>query len=630
MKININLPSSIRYPSLAAIPFQLGAVSVSTLQSTWTLYEDNTKIPCHVEVVNQWVEDESVKWIHVYAIFEGGKNYEFKQGIPLSDNIGTFSWIAPQWQVEVIEEVDNMRYYWKESLSNAVNFPEITQIGYSNFDKFGSVISNSNSENTVFNEINNAFLKITRFEGWLNPDVGFLPSNNKQYKFILRQIKYANHDLVKYSLSVVFATEMTNKKIVSIGLDLNLNDSSVVSNFSAFKNGQLSSINSSSNSNLTICQRKINQAEIDNVVPFEDNVKYDGYFSNGSQAFLVRDFWQKYPHAVNFYNFGGKRIKYYQWFGNKMQDSFTTTDITATNNLHKLLHWHNGVVLENNSYDNWATAFYSQQPEKVNLKSGEKFAYLDDNVVPSQIHIDMQGMTIHDDFAVLNNTTVGTNQSAWNTIWQSNPVGYCNGEYIAATNIYDMAAKGLDYPKIETFIEEATLSFTDPKRYETYGRFMYGESQRTHNIAEERPDLYRLGLALYYNAGESNWRLWLRGGNENKTIETDSTRELLQHARRGSEHYRNCLFVAYDELKGNLPARTQPKIQYHNPAATWARGLWWGADYTQMGGDGDWSMITGRDTDPDNFLLSWIIDGNRHHKDAYEFLVFNYVQQNSN
>jgi hypothetical protein len=150
----------------------------------------------------------------------------------------------------------------------------------------------------------------------------------------------------------------------------------------------------------------------------------------------------------------------------------------------------------------------------------------------------------------------------WSDLWNSNQVAFAPFLY-RVNRRGGYRAKGNDFQDIEQFLEDAALGYTNPERFEDYGRFLFGESHRNIFVALDRPSLSRTGLNCYYSGGECPWRMRLRGGSD----------DILQLVRRITERYRSIGQVSYDELKP-VPSGEE---YWHNPGGFWYRGLWWGS-----------------------------------------------------
>lgn len=192
------------------------------------------------------------------------------------------------------------------------------------------------------------------------------------------------------------------------------------------------------------------------------------------------------------------------------------------------------------------------------------------------------------------------------------------------TRLYDMVTPGNDFAEIESFMEKSILRYTDPSRFETFGRFLYGESFRQEYVDPNRPYLHRMYLGSYYSAGETYWRQYLRTGSQ----------DILQLARRNTERYRAILQTSYDRLRGQKTENgyfepgLRPETKFHYPGGFWLRGHWWGPDYGMETRD-SWQSITGRGADPDSLLLSYLADGNRFHYDGYLLWYRNLVKKDA-
>lgn len=363
-----------------------------------------------------------------------------------------------------------------------------------------------------------------------------------------------------------------------------------------------------------IHQKAIDHCEVSGGgVSLQIKEKADGYIQNAVMTLFTRDFWQKFPQAFECIK---NSTIYRQWFGGNIKtpahfDTLvgTTKKRLLDENIHKLLHWHQGPYLANDipksddpQNPEWANKFYSLMAGDEG--AGEEFIEYTD-------YADMQGITIHDDIAV---HAGNVNAAQYANVWNENPVGHCDPDYIETTQVADFAAKGTDFSRIENFMEDSVLSYTDPARFEDYGRFVYGESHRNILPVFNRPSMHRLFLASYYCAGETYWRMRMRGGGN----------KILKLARRNTERYRSVVQISYDERKGGTDIS---ETQWHDPGRFWYRGLWWGNIRTGVpgappraseSGHGDWASIWGRVPDPDSLRWSWILDGNRYHKEGYE------------
>ncbi len=602
MKINIKIRWDLSYPSIAVIPFPKGLVTKDQLEEMWQLIENGLPCPSYKEVVSFW-PDQTVKWIHVHSIFKGGKEYEFIK--TRRRVLSSFLPIDPDskvnWEVQV---EDDKGYIWKNTKEDRNSLQTIPDDAYklSLFDNTGGWRYND-SEDTKYVELNNSVLRITRYEGWLR--------NNQiksVYKYCTRVTKYSGSPLCKISHSIIFAGNMKGRRIkhISFLLKSKLETGGQCETGVDGASHQFDLNNS--RGQVLIHQKAIDHCEFSGPgVSLQTKGKSDGYIRKGSTSLFVRDFWQKFPQA---FECNKINLTYRQWYGGETPffDDIVGTEKRRLldTNIHKLLHWHQGPFLANdipktNDPQNpeWADKFYG-----LMLKDeggvGEYIEYTD--------NADMQGITIHDELAIY---TGDVNTALYANLWNDNPVGYCDPAYIESTAVVDFAAKGNDFNKVEEFMEGSIISYTNPNRFEDYGRFIYGDSHRNILPYFNRPSFHRLFLASYYCAGEIYWRMRLRGGSNN----------ILELARRNTERYRSVVQVSYDEREGG-DRDNDSEINWHDPGSFWYRGLWWG---NVRGGQpphatdqSSWTSNWGRVPDPDSLRWSWILDGNRYHKEGYE------------
>jgi len=600
MKIHIKVPHGESYPSIAAVPFIKGLVTREQLKDSWQLLEDNFPVHSYKEVVALW-PDKTVKWAHIHGIFKGGKNYKFDQS-PQSV-FGPFPSIPPDstinWELEV--EDDN-GITWKNTAADRNHLQIIPSWGYtlSLIDNRGAW-TYKGSDETKYVELENDFIRITRYEGWLK-------SGTKRSGFRYRTTVtcYADHPLCKINHAVILASNMKGKAIKHISFLLR-DPVGIVNHCSTGVDGTIYQFDlGSSRVPVLIHQRAITHCEVSGPgQSMQVKEKADGFLKKANTHLFIRNFWQKFPQALLC---NTSMMTYRQWYGgSSFFDNLVgnVKERLLDENVHKLWHLHQGPTLKNNipktndpANPEWADKFYGLLPNDEGATE-EYIEYTD--------HADMQGITIHDDMAVCHGVV---NSLMYSKLWNENPVGHCDPSYIESTLVSDFAAKGNDFNKVENFLEESILSYTDPARFEDYGRFVYGESHRNILPYFNRPSFHRLFLASYYCAGETYWRMRLRGGSD----------DILALARRNTERYRSVVQVAYDERKGVDPNTGThiAETQWHDPGKFWYRGLWWGNVEGMNSGHGDWASLSGRVPDPDSLWWSWILDGNRYHKEGYE------------
>ncbi|HTE28946.1 MAG TPA: hypothetical protein VK666_01140, partial [Chryseolinea sp.] len=168
-----------------------------------------------------------------------------------------------------------------------------------------------------------------------------------------------------------------------------------------------------------------------------------------------------------------------------------------------MYHLHHGAALLNNvpktndsSDPEWADRYYSFISEQSIDETGNvKFTNKDEGILEEYLaytdFVDMQGITIHDEIAIADDSV---DLQKFAIVWQKNPVGFCSPSYIEDCHLLDFAAKGTDFPKVEAFLEKSILSYTDPCRFEDYGRFIYGDSHRNILVHFDRPSFHRSSL----------------------------------------------------------------------------------------------------------------------------------------
>jgi hypothetical protein len=607
MKIHIQVPHGESYPSIAVVPFAKGIVTKEQLTDNWQLLEDNFPVHSYKEVVALW-PDQTVKWAHIHGIFEGGRDYSFD--LSQQSILGPFPPIPPDssinWELEV-EDSEGIK--WKNTGADRNHLQIIPPWGYtlSLIDNRGSW-SYKGSDETKYVELDNDFLRITRYEGWLK--IGVKKSG---FRYRTTVTCYSDHSLCKINHAVILASNRKGKGIKHISFLLH-EPIGIVNHCSTGVDGTIYQFDlGQSRIPVLIHQRGITHCEVSGPgQSIQYKEKADGFLKKSNTHLFIRNFWQKFPQALLC---NTNTITYRQWYGGGPFFDNLIGNVKARlldENLHKLLHWHHGSTLENDiprtndlANPEWADKFYGLMAED----EGGLEEYIEYTG-----YADMQGITIHDDMAVCHGAV---NSLVYTQLWNDNPVGHCDPSYIESTLVSDFAAKGNDFNKVENFLEASVLSYTDPARFEDYGRFVYGESHRNILPYFNRPSFHRLFLGSYYSAGETYWRMYLRG----------SSAEILAQARINTERYRSVVMVNYDERTGD---NNGSETQWHDPGEFWYRGLWWGNvrefDLPEgepqppetYSGHGDWTSNYGRVPDPDSLWWSWILDGNRYHKEGYE------------
>lgn len=628
MKINLTIPTGIKYPSIAVIPFAEGKVTSEEIKNQWQLFEEsklsNIQVHSFKEIVALW-PGGSVKWVHVHGIFEGGVQYLFTR-IRGKAKAFTPMAIPPDTSLNWEIQVEEGGIVWRNNASDRRALQIVPDEAYK-LNLIGDTggwkyikPDGTEYEETKFEEVNNNFLRITRYEGWLKSP----GQASTLFRYLTRVTRYASHPLIKISHAVIFAGNMRGKKIKHISFVINNPMPTPTSASIGVDGVGHNLILQSVQDSVSVHQRRIDMCEV--AVPGgspQVAQKSDGYIVKDNTTVLVRDFWQKFPQALEC---NSKRTTYRQWFGGNspiptfdqliITDGVPVKERLLDQNLHKLYHWHQGPFLENNipktnNPDNpeWADKYYTDL-KKEEGAIDEYSDYTD--------RADMQGISIHDDIGIYQGNMEPRTMA---NIWNNNPVGSCDPGDIEITKVSDFGARGTDFKKVEEFLENSILSYTDPKRFEDYGRFLYGESHRNIFPYLNRPSRHRIGVSSYYSAGETYWRMRLRGGSD----------EILKLARRNTERYRSIVQVSYDKL-ACIKFPNSPETYWHNPGGFWHRGLWWGSSdpdrrpeeghvalpMEYQGGHGAWNQLDFRIPDPDSLLWSWIIDGNRYHREGYD------------
>lgn len=627
MKISLKLPSGLAFPSMAAIPFRQSLIiDEYSLKTNWHLFENGEPIPSSKHVVARW-PDGSIKWAHVYAIFKGGEKYKFRQNSGI--NFPPVQSIPPDdelnWELEV-EEGDGTK--WINTATDRANLVLVPlgEFTLKTISRNGSRVYN-NFDETKCIEINDAVVRQTRYEGWLKAQ-----NENRFLRYCTRVTRYAGSPITKISHSIIFAGRMRNKEIKHIRFTLYTQNNAGKS-FYGINGNTKTNLAPPGLRTLQVHQRRIDICEVTAFDKFERITgKSDGFVNNTAVSIFVRNFWQKFPQSLGC---SQDKLIYNQWYGKS--EEFSKETRLDEKNLSKLYHWHHGETLKNsipktndNANPEWADRYYSFiSKEEVNQNGLITYTNLDEGGVGGveeykayTDYADMQGITIHDEIAIVNGST---DLQKLAKVWQKNPVGFCKPTYIEKCRLLDFASKSTNFSKIENFLETSILSYTDPERFEDYGRFIYGDSHRNILPYFNRPSFHRLFLGSYYSAGETYWRMRLRG----------SGNKILQLARRNTERYQSIVQVSYDEFRLQEGNNALPETQWHKPGAFWYRGLWWGNIYPLKNatgktlcealqppecksGHGGWTRLQGRHPDPDTFYWSWIMDGNWYAKDGYE------------
>jgi hypothetical protein len=629
MKINIQIPPGLSYPTIAVVPFAKGSVTKTQLYF-WHLFENGVLVRCYREIVALW-PDETIKWVHVHGIFEGGSHYTFVQAG--SEPLGPYPPIPPDseinWELQI---EDSTGIVWKNTLQerNALIAIPSNEYKLSLFDNKGSWTYNGKDE-TKFEEIKTDFLRVTRYEGWLK-----LNGVKSIFRYCTRVTRYLDHPLIKISHAIIFAGNMRGKKLKHISFKLNYITPAGTDTISGVDGANYHFVLRNPSDQVCVHQHRIDKCEISGRGNnLQTRHKSDGCIAKGNMSLFVRDFWQKFPQSLEC---NPASITYRQWYGkNPVFDGLINgvKERLIEENLHKLLHWHQGPYLENdipktNNPQNpeWADKYYAPFTTKAlkpdgtpRLDGNGDFLFHDkeegsfaEEFIEYTDYADMQGITIHDDIAIYPGNIQPQMMA---DTWNNNPVGYCDASDIESTKVSDFGAKKNDFKNVEEFIEDSLLGYTNPDRFEDYGRFLYGEGHRNILVRHNRPSRHRIGLASYYCSGETYWRLRLRSGSD----------KILEQARRNTEHYRSIIQNSYNAV---FDSHGEPETEGHNPSGFWYRGLWWGnvtnpqehpshpQPQQYVKGHAGWNTRIGRVIDPDSLLWSWILDGNRYHKDGYD------------
>lgn len=504
--------------------------------------------------------DGSPVWIHIYARYTGGREYKL---VPSSGAVPVVSGSFAPVPLWCIEARDHKRITWK--------------------------VDSNRLDNGTF-ELNNPVVRMYWYEGWLETTSNTPTPSYLRFK--LRITQFAGSPFIKFDCSVIMADKMAENRLEWIRFrfpELGATEGSTVQ---TMLDGQTQDLAVP----VFIHQSRFNKTNI------SGRRQADGVLEAGGVSLCIRNFWQKYPQALAVEQGG---LSYYQWFGRGIE--FTNRERLQVENLHKMYHWHHGRYLTPPAPADWVAAM----DEHLEVKE----------LQPDYMAgADMQGISFHDDFCLF--TGDETELKSIKNVWERNPVGYVSEEN--QTRLYDMATPGNDFPTVEAFIQASIQSYSDPSRYEAFGRFLFGESFRSININLNRPVLHRCYLGSYYSAGETYWRMYMRTGST----------KILELARRNTERYRAILQTSYDRLRGQKTENgsfehgRRPETKFHNPGGFWLRGHWWGPDYGMVTRD-NWQSLTGRGADPDSLLLSYLADGNRFHYDGYLLWYNNLVQKDA-
>ena len=294
MKILIDLPRGVCYPTMAAIPFKQCVVQTENyLKLNWHLCENGEPIPSYKKVVAKW-PDGSIKWAHVYAIFKGDKEYNFNQ--LLSQVVFPSTPIIPpdeqlNWTLEVKEKNGAL---WTNTAADRASLTEVRtdEFSLNSISPKGSRIYNSSDETKCI-EINDPVVRQIRYEGWLNPE-----HQNRFLRYCTRVTKYSDSPISKISLSITFAGRMRDKEITSIGFSIPTQNNTGKAFYGI--NGDINSKTSPPLlRTLQVHQRRIDVCEVTGFDEFQRIPgKSDGFVSNGSVSVFVRNFWQKFPQSL--------------------------------------------------------------------------------------------------------------------------------------------------------------------------------------------------------------------------------------------------------------------------------------------------------------------------------------------
>ena len=629
MKINLQLPAGISYPTIAVIPFAQGAVTKQQLQHDWQLFADGHPVYCYREIVALW-PDRSIKWAHIHSVFTGDKCYSFE--ITKLKPTGPQPSVAPDaldWEIQVEDDQGNI---WRNTASDRALLKTISmdQYGLGLYDKYGGWEHPSGGNETRFVELHENMINVTWYEGWLKQD-----GIKSIYRYRTCVTSYPNN-FFKISQSVIISGSMKGKKIKHISFLLNDAQPVPFDNIFGIDGSRYHYTLSEIDGSVLVHQRRTGLCEVTRPGhKRESHFRSDGYVHRHNISLMVRDLWEKFPQALESDPSG---IAYRQWYGKSpVFDGLAggVKERLLDKNIHKMQHLlHDTLandVPKTNDPNNpeWADKFYEPLSALAMDRNGNpildgngNYQRLDtdeggytEEFIEYTDYAEMEGITFHDDIAVcLNSIELPTMATAWN----NNPVGSCDPTYIEHTGVADFGAKRNDFANIETFLEDSALGYFNPDRFEYYGRFLYGDCHRNTfpNPQVDRPSRHRAFYAGYYGLGETLQLMRLRGGSE----------ELIKLARRTVEHYLSIVMISY-----NAEFRTDghPLVFANVPAGSKYRMLWWRNTYPDLqaphpwpqewvSGHGDWCQRIGRVPDPDALWWSWVLDGSRYCREGYE------------
>lgn len=334
MRISLSLPPDVEFPTLTAAPAPLG-VPIQNLR----LMENGRPIPCHIEVVHREMDGSPV-WLHIYALYTGGRNYTLVSSLAVPPVVSGEFAEMPAW---CIEAKDHREITWKVD---------------------------SRRLDRGFFELDNAVVRIYCFEGWLETSANTDILSFLRYK--LRTTQFAGSPLIKCDCSVVMADKMADNHIEWIRIRFPEINAAEGSSARTMLDGTIQN----GVTPILIHQTRFNKT---NLPEFS---QANGVIEAGGYAVCVRDFWQKYPQALAA---DANGLTYYQWYGKGVE--FNEEERLRVENLHKLYHWHHGEFLNSPAPADWVAAMVEKL--EVHELQGDFMA-----------GADMQGISFHDDFCL--------------------------------------------------------------------------------------------------------------------------------------------------------------------------------------------------------------------------------------
>jgi hypothetical protein len=192
-------------------------------------------------------------------------------------------------------EVEDSEGTWKNTAADRNLLQIIPPSDYTLglIDSRGSWSYNGSDE-TKFVELDNDFVRITRYEGWLKRGI-----QKSGFRYRTTVTRYSNHPLCKIDHAIILASNRKGKGIKHISFFLH-EPIGIVNQCSTSADGTIYQFDlSASRRPVLIHQRGITHCEVSGP---RQNIQYkekaDGFLKKATTHLFIRNFWQKFRQAL--------------------------------------------------------------------------------------------------------------------------------------------------------------------------------------------------------------------------------------------------------------------------------------------------------------------------------------------